>query len=89
MFSFLHAVPTVPPPSCYEGETILVNETSPTSVTADLPPSRSGTVLVCVNGTFGAVCANGWDSNDAAVVCRSLGFSTSPYGSDCMCAFLM
>ena len=35
---------------------------------------REGTVQVCVNGVWGTVCSNGWDSRDAAVVCNQLGF---------------
>lgn len=52
---------------CDEGDIKLVNQNG---------NDNEGTVLMCLDGLWSMISDQGWDSNEAEVVCRSLGFQT-------------
>ena len=52
--------------SCIDGDLRLVGG----------PDRQSGRVEVCFSGVWGTICDNGWNDDDATVVCRQLGYPT-------------
>jgi len=60
-------LPTSSPQSCPIFGVRLVNGTS----------MYEGRVEMCFNNTWGTICGKDWDAQDAAVVCKQLGFNST------------
>ena len=54
-----------PSTGCTEGDVKLV-----------MGSDNEGTVVMCLNGLWSMISDQGWDGNEAEVLCRSLGFQT-------------
>ena len=56
---------------CTDGDMRLMNSSGPST------SSGEGQVEVCYNNSYWTVCDDRWDSIDAGVVCRQLGYPFS------------
>ena len=63
----VHIIIIIVGQSCIIGDVRLFGGKRPTE----------GTVEVCVDGEWQTICGYNWDTNDATVVCRQLGYSTT------------
>ena len=45
---------------------------------------NEGRVEICIGNVWGTICDDGWGNNDATVVCRQLGYSTTGRYVDAM-----
>ena len=53
----------------------------------NLKANTEGRLEICLEGQWGSICANYWDSLDAQVACRQLGYA--PTGNYYSCTFII
>ena len=51
--------------ACVEGNVVFIRSSS-----------KQGVPMLCHDGSYGTICDNGFDVNDAKVICRMLGYPT-------------
>lgn len=61
--------------TCIDGDLRLVNGST----------ILEGILEICINNVWGTACSRGFDSNEASVVCRKLGFLNETYSNYCKC----
>ena len=62
---------------CKDGDILLYDGTTLST------EYSNGTVLVCYDNEYGTVCDDFWDTPDAMVVCRFLGFESDGIYTSC------
>ena len=71
---YYFSIHTVSQQSCYRGNVRLVGGSN----------EREGRVEICIGGVWGTVCDRNWNTNDARVVCRQLGYEVDiPRSGEC------
>ena len=73
---------TVPPVTCTEFELQLGNAVYSTTEDLTTGTSRfsvSGTVEICLGGSFFSVCDEGWRQEEAQVTCNALNYPSTSY----------
>ena len=74
--------PTVPPVTCTEFEIQLgnaVHSVMEDPMTGISRFSVSGTVEICLGGSFLSICDEGWGQEEAQVACNALNYPSTSY----------